>query len=103
MRIAVAREVDPAEPRVAATPDTVKKLTALGAEVTVQAGAGVKYGVLDTDYTAAGETVSANDIDGADIVLMVRRPGEEEVACFKQDAFDKVVMDHITNTTAISV
>ena len=68
MRIAVAREVDPAEPRVAATPDTVKKLTALGAEVAVEAGAGVKSGVLDTDYTAAGATVSANAIDGADVV-----------------------------------
>ena len=40
MRIAVAREVDPAEPRVAATPDTVKKMVALGAEVAVAPGAG---------------------------------------------------------------
>ena len=101
MRIAVAREVDPAEPRVAATPDTVKKLTALGAEVTVQAGAGVKSGVLDTDYTAAGATVSANAIDGADIVLKVRRPGEAEVAAYKKGALVIAIMDPFGNEAAL--
>jgi len=101
MRIAVAREVDPAEPRVAATPDTVRKLTALGAEVTVQAGAGVKSGVLDTDYTAAGATVSANAIDGADIVLKVRRPGEAEVASYKKGALVIAIMDPFGNEAAL--
>ena len=101
MRIAVAREVDPAEPRVAATPDTVKKLAALGAEVTVQAGAGVKSGVLDTDYTAAGATVSANAIDGADIVLKVRRPGEAEVAGYKKGALVIAIMDPYGNEAAL--
>ena len=101
MRIAVAREVDPAEPRVAATPDTVKKLTALGAEVTVQAGAGVKSGVLDTDYTAAGATVSANAIDGADVVLKVRRPGEAEVAAYKKGALVIAIMDPYGNEAAL--
>jgi len=101
MRIAVAREVDPAEPRVAATPDTVKKLTALGAEVTVQAGAGVKSGVLDTDYTAAGATVSANAIDGADIVIKVRRPGEAEVAAYKKGALVIAIMDPFGNEAAL--
>ena len=101
MRIAVAREVDPAEPRVAATPDTVKKLAALGAEVTVQAGAGVKSGVLDTDYTAAGATVSANAIDGADIVLKVRRPGEAEAAGYKKGALVIAIMDPYGNEAAL--
>ncbi len=101
MRIAVAREVDPAEPRVAATPDTVKKLTALGAEVTVQAGAGVKSGVLDTDYTAAGATVSANAIDGADVVLKVRRPGEAEFAAYKKGALVIAIMDPYGNEAAL--
>ena len=53
MKIAVAAEADPAEPRVAATPDTVKKMIALGAKVAVQPGAGVKSGILDADYAAA--------------------------------------------------
>ena len=60
MKIAVAAEADPSEPRVAATPDTVKKMIGLGAEVAVQPGAGVKSGILDADYTAAGATVSAD-------------------------------------------
>jgi len=101
MRIAVAREVDPAEPRVAATPDTVRKLTALGAEVTVQTGAGVKSGVLDTDYAAAGATVSANAIDGADIVLKVRRPGEAEAAGYKKGALVIAIMDPYGNEAAL--
>ena len=101
MRIAVAREVDPAEPRVAATPDTVKKLTALGAEVAVEAGAGVKSGVLDTDYTAAGATVSANAIDGADVVLKVRRPGDAEVAGYKKGALVIAIMDPYGNEAAL--
>ena len=41
MRIAVAREADPAEDRVAATPETVKKMKALGADVAIEPGAGV--------------------------------------------------------------
>ena len=56
MKIAVPAETDPAEPRVAATPDTVKKMKALGAEVVVETGAGVKSGILDADYEAAGAT-----------------------------------------------
>ena len=45
MKIAVAKEIDPSEPRVAASPDTVKKFRALGAEVAVEPGAGVKSGL----------------------------------------------------------
>src|SRR5947207_1630555 len=59
MRIAIARETDPGEPRVAATPDTVKRITALGAQVFVQPDAGVKSGIPDADYAAAGATVPA--------------------------------------------
>ena len=77
MKIAIGAEADTSEPRVAATPDTVKKMIALGAEVAVQPGAGVKSGILDADYTAAGATVSADAVNGADIVLQVRRPAAE--------------------------
>ena len=54
MRIAVARETDAAEPRVAATPETVKKLKALGAEVAVARGAGIASGIPDAEFEAAG-------------------------------------------------
>ena len=65
MKIAVAAEADQSEPRVAATPETVKKMIGLGAEVAVQPGAGVKSGILDADYTAAGATVSADALSAA--------------------------------------
>ena len=73
MRIAIARETDPGEPRVAATPETVKKMKSLGADVAVEPGAGVKSGVLDSDYEAAGATLTAGAVKDADVVL-VRAP-----------------------------
>ena len=54
MLIGVAAETDPAETRVAASPETVKKFIGLGAEVAVERGAGLKAGVVDADYQAAG-------------------------------------------------
>jgi len=59
MKVAVMAETDAGEPRVAATPETVKKMIALGATVAVEPGAGVKSGVLDADYAAAGATIAA--------------------------------------------
>ena len=101
MRIFVARESDPAEPRVAATPETIKKMTGLGAEVTVEPGAGVKSGILDADYTAAGATLSDNGKD-ADIVLRVRRPTEAEIAGYKRGALVIAVMDPFGNDAALA-
>ena len=93
MKIAVAAEADPSEPRVAATPETVKKMIALGAEVAVQPGAGVKSGILDADYTAAGATVSPDAIRGADVVLQVRRPAATELAGVQKGALVIAIMD----------
>jgi NAD(P) transhydrogenase subunit alpha len=93
MKIAVAAEADPSEPRVAATPETVKKMIGLGAEVAVQPGAGVKSGILDADYTAAGATVSADAVRGADIVLRVRRPAVTELAGAQNGALVIAIMD----------
>jgi NAD(P) transhydrogenase subunit alpha len=101
MRIAVAREIDP-EPRVAATPDTVKKLAALGAEVVVEQGAGLKAGVLDTDYSAAGATVSQNAVSNADVVLKVRRPANGEAATYKRGALVIAIMDPYGNDAALA-
>jgi NAD(P) transhydrogenase subunit alpha len=93
MKIAVAAEADPSEPRVAATPETVKKMIGLGAEVAVQPGAGVKSGILDADYAAAGATVSADAVNGADIVLQVRRPAAAELAKVQKGALVIAIMD----------
>jgi proton-translocating NAD(P)+ transhydrogenase subunit alpha len=67
MKIAVAKEIDPSEPRVAASPDTVKKFKALGAEIAVEPGAGIKSGLPDSEFIAAGATVSADALKDADI------------------------------------
>ncbi len=77
MKIAIPRERRPHEQRVAATPETVKRLLALGAEVAIEAGAGVAASYVDADYEAAGATL-APDAGGAfrdaDLVLKVQRP-----------------------------
>jgi H+-translocating NAD(P) transhydrogenase subunit alpha len=83
MRIAVLAETDKAEPRVAATPETVKKFAALGAEVAVEAGAGSGSGVSDADYAAAGALIAARRADllgAADVILAVRRPKAPDLA-----------------------
>jgi NAD(P) transhydrogenase subunit alpha len=101
MRIAVARETDPGEDRVAATPDTVKKMKALGADVTVEPGAGVKSGILDPDYAAAGATVAQDATRDADVVLKVRRPADAELPAYKKGALVIAIMDPYGNETAL--
>jgi NAD(P) transhydrogenase subunit alpha len=93
MKIAVVAETDADEPRVAATPETVKKMIGLGAQVAVEPGAGVKSGILDADYTAAGATVAADAVNGADIVLMVRRPDRASLLRLKKGAIVIAIMD----------
>jgi NAD(P) transhydrogenase subunit alpha len=101
MRIFVARESDAAEPRVAATPETVKKMKALGADVIVAPGAGVKSGILDADYVAAGATLDDAGKD-ADVVLRVRRPTEAEIAGYKPGALVIAIMDPFGNDAALA-
>jgi NAD(P) transhydrogenase subunit alpha len=105
MKIAVPAEIDPAEPRVAATPDTVKKLTALGGEVVIETGAGVKSGILDADYEAAGASIGSTAafvVTNADVVLKVRRPTAEELTHYKQGALVFAIMDPYGNEAALA-
>ena len=101
MRIAVARETDAGEPRVAATPETVKKFKALGADVSVARGAGNASGILDADYEAAGATVGEDVTKDADIVLRVRRPAPNEFALYKKGALVVAIMDPYGNAAAL--
>lgn len=79
MRIGVPAESMPGESRVAATPETVKKLTAQGHVLHVQSGAGVPASVTDAAYEAAGAQVGpAAAAWGADLVLKVRCPSDAE-------------------------
>jgi NAD(P) transhydrogenase subunit alpha len=101
MLIAIARESEANEPRVAGTPETVKKLKALGAEVAVARGAGVASGILDADYEAAGASVSDNVSKDADVVLKVRRPGASELAAYKKGTLVIAIMDPYGNEAAL--
>jgi NAD(P) transhydrogenase subunit alpha len=93
MKVAVAAEVEAGEPRVAATPETIKKIIALGAEVAVEPGAGIKSGILDADYSAAGAKISPDALNGADIILKVRRPQAAELSRYKRGAIVIGIMD----------
>lgn len=96
MRIAVPAETDPAEARVAATPETVKTFIGLGAEVAVETGAGERSGIADEDYAQAGAVIEADTaatVRDADIVLRVRRPIAREIAGAKRGAAVIAIMD----------
>src|SRR6185503_7828237 len=87
MRIGVPLETRPGETRVAATAETIKKLTAAKHSIVVQAGAGVAASQTDAALTAAGASIgSAADALGADLVLKVRLPTSEELAQMKRGA-----------------
>ncbi|CCD93291.1 fragment of pyridine nucleotide transhydrogenase, alpha subunit (part 1) [Bradyrhizobium sp. ORS 375] len=101
MKIAVAKEIDPLEPRVAASPDTVKKFKALGAEIAVEPGAGIKSGLPDSEFTAAGATVSADALKDADIIIKVKRPEASELANYRRGALVFAIMDPYGNDAAL--
>ncbi|WP_112663894.1 Re/Si-specific NAD(P)(+) transhydrogenase subunit alpha [Microvirga flavescens] len=96
MLIAVLSETDAVEPRVAATPETVKKYKSLGADIVVQAGAGVRAGVPDAEFEAAGASIAKDAKSAgkdADVVLKVRRPTEAELKVIKPGALVIAIMD----------
>jgi len=105
MRIAVAKETDPNETRVAATPETVKKLIALGASVTVQSGAGTASGVPDSEFETAGASIAqgtAAAVGGAEVVLAVRRPDAKTLSGAANGASVIAIMDPYGQDAALN-
>jgi len=95
MKIAIPKERRPGEARIAGSPDVVRRLIGLGAEVAVEAGAGVGAGMIDEAFREAGATIVADEaalLGEADVALKVRRPltaeegGPDEVAMIKEGA-----------------
>jgi H+-translocating NAD(P) transhydrogenase subunit alpha len=89
MRIAIPRERRPQESRVAASPDTVKRLVGMGHELIVESGAGSGAAFPDEAYTAAGAQIAADEraaLSSADIVLKVQRPEAAEIGLMKRGA-----------------
>src|SRR6188768_101219 len=84
MKIAIVKERRPHETRVAATPETVKKLKALGAEITIETGAGAAAAYTDQAYLDAGANIvpdAASAVAAGDIIFKIQRPmsGDEGI------------------------
>ncbi|MEN5082801.1 Re/Si-specific NAD(P)(+) transhydrogenase subunit alpha [Bosea sp. TWI1241] len=104
MRIAVPAETQGAETRVAATPETVRKFIGLGATMVIETGAGKASGIPDADYVAAGASIAATAAEalaGAQIVLKVRRPSQDEIAGLPAGALVVATMDPYGNEAQI--
>ena len=102
--IAVTKERRAGETRVAATPETVKKLIGAGFAVTVEAGAGTAASYPDADYAAAGATLAktAQDAIGqADILFKVRSPVDEEIAALKAGAIVAATLNPYVDKDAL--
>lgn len=80
MRIHIGRESARRERRVALVPETVKKLVAAGAGVTLESGAGAAAGFTDEEYGDAGATVVERTPSELDVLVRVRPPSDEEIA-----------------------
>ena len=94
--IAVTRERRDGETRCAVTPETVKKLIALGATVTVEAGTGLGSSFPDADYAEAGAVVAKDTkaaLDRADILLKVRGPTAQETSAMKPGTIVVALLD----------
>ena len=103
MRIVVLDESKSGEPRVAVTPETVKKLGGMGASVIIQSGAGMLSSIPDADFEAAGATVVSDAkalktaLGEADILLGVSRPDAAKIKGIKKGALALAVMDPYGN------
>ncbi len=97
MKIAIPKERRAHESRVAASPETVKKMIGLGAEVVVEKGAGLGANFTDDAYKTAGATIAADVTADADVVLKVQRPivsgKDAELASYKSGAVVMAICD----------
>jgi NAD(P) transhydrogenase subunit alpha len=106
MKLAIAKERRANESRVAATPDTVKRLKGLGLDIVVEAGAGAGASISDQAYADAGAQIApdaASAVQDADIVLKVARPltsaegGADEIQVMKRGAVLVAMLDPYRN------
>jgi NAD(P) transhydrogenase subunit alpha len=95
MKLAIPKERRPGENRVAASPDTIKKLSALGFDVAVEAGAGAGASMTDDAFKDAGAAIAADEaaaLKDADVVFKVQRPTEDEIKLMKKGAMVVCIM-----------
>jgi NAD(P) transhydrogenase subunit alpha len=96
MLIGVPKETTAGELRAPLVPVSVKKLTALGLEVVVEAGVGEGAGFPDAEYSDAGATVESDRaaiLGKADLVLRIRKPAEDEIGQLRKGAMHASLLD----------
>ena len=104
MKIAVIGETDADEPRVAATPETVKALVSKGADAVIEKGAGLRSFISDEEYRASGASLAKDAVSavkGADVVLAVRRPPSAVIKAMKKGAVLAAQLDPFGDAKAI--
>jgi H+-translocating NAD(P) transhydrogenase subunit alpha len=103
--IAVTKERRAGETRVAAVPETVKKLIAQGFAVTVEAGAGLAASYPDADYQGAGATIAKDAkaaLAKADILFKVRAPEAAEIAAIKAGTLVVAILNPYQDKAALA-
>jgi NAD(P) transhydrogenase subunit alpha len=104
MRIGVPLETRIGESRVAATPETVKKLIGSGHQVLIETGAGVAASVPDNAYQAVGATISSKEeVYSCEMVLKVRAPFDNELALMKSGSVLIGMLDPFDNAMIASM
>lgn len=99
----VPKETALAETRVAASPDTVKKLKALGLDIVIETGAGFASGIDDDAFREAGAEIAGSDAAAnADVIFRVRRPEPHEYETYKSGAIVVAMMDPYGNEEALA-
>ncbi len=105
MKIAIPKETEKSEKRVAATPETVKKMTALGLAVAIESDAGKASSFLNSEYETAGAKIVSGVqtlLQDASIVLKVQKPASSEVSLLKEGAILVALLQPRTNPDLLS-
>ncbi len=103
MTIGIPRELNPNERRAPLTPNTVQKLTGLGAALKVEKGVGASAGFSDQEYENAGATVSDRHsvLSGSDVVLRLAKPPVEEIALLKEGSIHISYLDPFNDRSLV--
>ncbi len=104
LKISIPKESAEHERRVAASPETVKKLVDLNAQITIESGAGIHATYTDDAYKEAGAKIAKNFTDtvkGADIILKVQAPSGDEITDIKEGALLIAMLAPHTNKTIL--
>ncbi|MDQ8202670.1 Re/Si-specific NAD(P)(+) transhydrogenase subunit alpha [Pelagicoccus sp. SDUM812003] len=104
MRVFVPRERSETEKRVSLIPESVKRLVGLGFEVVIESGAGSRSSFSDSDFEAAGASVSADraaELAAADIVFRVGKPSLQEASSQKSGSWSIGFLDPFNETALI--